>query len=280
MSVVHPERKVCALVAYEGTMFNGFQVQDSAETVQGALEAALEHVTGCFCRIAGSGRTDTGVHARGQVISVTVPWRHSLDALARAWNHFLPSSVLVRCIAEAPDRFHPRFSATSRTYSYTVYCPFTDTRVRWAHFPTLDRYALIESYSLDLELMNVASAVLKGEHDFATFGQPPQGEVTVRCISEIGWQLRPETLEQTTSALQAVVFTVTANAFLRRMVRNLVGTLLAVGRAEWTVEDVSAALVARDRSRSAPPAPPQGLVLERVDYQAYPQLFTDCFTVA
>lgn len=280
MNVVYPARTICALVAYEGTTFSGFQVQDGVETVQGALEVALEQVTGFFCRIAGSGRTDAGVHARGQVISATVPWRHSLDALARAWNHFLPSTVLVRCIAEAPDRFHPRFSATSRTYSYTVYCPFADTGVRWTHFPTLDRYAFIESYSLNVELMNSAAAILKGEHDFATFGQPPQGEVTVRYISEIGWQLGSETLAQTQGPLQAMVFTVTANAFLRRMVRNLVGTLLAVGRSEWTVEDVATALIACDRSRSAPPAPPQGLVLERVKYQAYPQLFADCFSVA
>lgn len=277
MNVVHAERTVCALVAYDGTTFNGFQVQDGVDTVQGALEAALEQVTGCFCRVAGSGRTDTGVHARGQVISVTVPWRHSLDALARAWNHFLPTTVLIRCVAEAPDGFHPRFSATSRTYSYTVYCPFAGTKFRWAHFPTLDRYAFIEPYALDVELMNLASVAFKGEHDFATFGQPPQGEVTIRCISEIGWQLQPATFEQPQCALQMVLFTVTANAFLRRMVRNLVGTLLAVGRAEWTLQDVTDALAARNRSRSAPPAPPQGLVLERVEYQGYPQLFTDCF---
>ena len=279
MNVVHPERTVCALVAYEGTTFNGFQVQDGVETVQGALEVALEQVTGCFCRVLASGRTDTGVHARGQVVSVALPWRHSLDSLARAWNHFLPTTVLVRCVSEAPDGFHPRFSATSRTYSYTVYCPLPGTRFRWAHFPMLDRYALIEPYILDVELMNLASAVLKGEHDFATFGQPPQGEVTVRCISKIGWQFQPHLLQRADVDLQAVVFTVSANAFLRRMVRNLVGTLLAVGRGEWTVEDVAAALTARERSCSAPPAPPQGLVLERVDYLEHPQLFADCFSV-
>ncbi|MEZ4636496.1 MAG: tRNA pseudouridine(38-40) synthase TruA [Caldilineaceae bacterium] len=280
MNVAQLERTVCALVAYDGTTFNGFQVQEGVDTIQGTLETALAQVTGQFCRITGSGRTDTGVHARGQVVTAAVPWQHPLDALSRAWNHFLPPSVLVRCVTEAPDGFHPRFSATSRTYSYTVYCPVGSTRAPWTHFPTLDRYAVIEPYPLDLEAMNAASAVLVGEHDFATFGQPPQGEVTIRRVDEMMWQSFAQTPELAQIALQKMVFTVTANAFLRRMVRNLVGTLLAVGRSMWTVDDVVAALASCDRSKSAAPAPPQGLVLERVAYQLYPQLFIDCSPVA
>ncbi len=274
--MVPPQRRICALIAYDGTSFNGFQVQNGVQTVQGTLEVALEQVVGSFCRIIGSGRTDTGVHARGQVVATTVNWRHSLDALARAWNHYLPSSILVHAVAEAPAGFHPRFSATSRTYSYVVYHPSVESHRRWTHFPTLDRFAVVEAQRLDVDSMNAASAILQGEHDFATFGQPPQGEVTVRRVSCMVWHVSSPALpELSTLPLEKLVFSVTANAFLRRMVRNLVGTLLAVGRGEWQLDDVVAALAACDRSRSAPPASPQGLVLERVDYQTYPHLF-DC----
>jgi tRNA pseudouridine38-40 synthase len=145
----------------------------------------------------------------------------------------------------------------------------------------LDRHALIVVERLDLEAMNAAAALLCGEHDFATFGQPPQGEITVRHIEEITWQTvggdRPEIFDL---PLEPLLFTVKANAFLRRMVRNLVGTLLVVGRGDWQIDDVVQALVARDRSRSAPPAPPNGLVLERVDYSTFPPLFSDRQSVA
>jgi tRNA pseudouridine38-40 synthase len=268
-------RRICALVAYDGTEYNGFQIQENAPTIQGALEESLSRCVGHFCRITGSGRTDTGVHARGQVVAAEAPWRHSLDALARAWNHFLPAAILVRQIVEAPEGFHPRFSATSRTYRYMVYHPAKEGAQLWPRFPVLDRYALLEPKRLDVEAMNAAAQFLQGEHDFATFGQPPQGEVTLRNVEEAGWERVISAPEVVSTPLELLVFTVRANAFLRRMVRNLVGTLLAVGRGEWQVQDVASALAAQDRSRSAPPAPPNGLVLERVDYSTYSQLFSD-----
>lgn len=279
--MVHPDRQICALVTYDGTEFNGFQIQNGVPTIQGALEVALQQVVGQFCRVVGSGRTDTGVHARGQVISSEAPWQHSLAALERAWNHFLPPAILIREVAAAPTGFHPRFSATSRTYRYTVYHPTGSSIHRWLRFPLLDRYALIEREQLAVEAMNDAAQLLLGEHDFGTFGQPPQGEVTVRHIHEIGWQQLGEgPCHLLDVPLEPLIFTVRANAFLRRMVRNLVGSLLAVGRGEWQREDVADALAACDRSRSAAPAPPNGLVLERVDYGPYPALFSDRSSVA
>jgi tRNA pseudouridine38-40 synthase len=273
--VAQPARRICALVAYDGTAYNGFQFQENAPTIQGVLEESLSRCVGQFCRITGSGRTDTGVHASGQVVMADVLWRHSVDALARAWNHYLPSAVLVRQIVEAPSGFHPRFSATSRTYRYRVYHPVSEQKLSWDRFPILDRYALLESERLNVEAMSAAAQLLQGEHDFATFGQPPQGEVTIRYVEEVKCERVIGTPEVSSTPLELLVFTVRANAFLRRMVRNLVGTLLAVGRGEWQVDDVAGALAARDRSRSAPPAPPHGLVLERVDYSTYAQLFSN-----
>jgi tRNA pseudouridine38-40 synthase len=279
--LIQPVRRICALVAYDGTDYNGFQIQAGVQTIQGVLESALGQCVGHDCRVIGSGRTDTGVHARGQVVASEVVWRHSTTALAKAWNHFLPSSVLIRAVADAPEGFHPRYSATSRTYQYLLYHTVTDGRGSWVRFPLLDRYAIILDHRLDVEAMNTAAALLRGEHDFATFGQPPQGEITVRHIDEIGWQPvggdRPEIFDL---PLEPLLFTVSANAFLRRMVRNLVGTLVAVGRGDWQIADVAQALIARDRSRSAPPAPPNGLVLERVDYSTFPPLFSDRQSVA
>ena len=265
--------RVAGLIAYDGTDFCGFQVQKEAPTVQGALEEALEDLTGAQSRVSGAGRTDTGVHARGQVITVEVPWRHSLEGLRQAWNQRLPASILVRCLTEAPQGFHPRFSAAERTYRYTTWAP-TCEGVGAKRFPLIDRFALVLPKRPDLEAMNDAARLLMGTHDFATFGQAPQGENTVRRIVSLFW----ERVEESLPALdpypsERLVMTVTANAFLRRMARNVAGSLLAVGLGTWQTEELAAALSAKDRSRSAPPLPPSGLVLERVQYAEHPELF-------
>lgn len=271
------ERSVCALVAYDGTDYSGFQVQANApHTIQGALEAGLEQLTGQFCRVHGSGRTDAGVHAHGQVILTTVGWKHSLDSLQQAWNRYLPAEIIIRRVVEAPDGFHPRFSATSRSYRYTVLHPAFGKLENVRRFPLFERFALVEKKTLDVEAMNRAGALLVGEYDFATFGQPTQGESTVRRLDALFWTVESAGLVRLDSPhLQRLVLTATANGFLRRMVRNLAGTLLAVGKGEWQAEDVVAALASQDRSRSAPPVLPNGLVLERVNYSDYPHLFLE-----
>lgn len=269
-----PDRSICALVAYDGTDFSGFQMQANAPSIQGALEQGLQQLTGHFYRVHGSGRTDTGVHAHGQVVGVTLTWKHSLATLREGWNRYLPEAIVVRQVVEAPVGFHPRFSATERTYRYTVYCPLADALENVRRFPLFDRFALVEKTPLDVAAMNQAAAILVGEHDFATFGQPTQGESTVRRIDELHWIAETESLIRLDSPnLQRLVLTATANGFLRRMVRNLAGTLLEVGRGRWHLADVSAALAAMDRGRCASPVPPNGLVLERVEYSAYPHLF-------
>ncbi len=261
---------VSALVAYDGSAYHGFQYQSNAPSIQCELEAALDRVTERLGRVSAAGRTDAGVHASGQVIAVQVQWRHSLSALQRAWNVSLPEAITVRRLQIAPEEFHPRYSAVSRTYRYTVWQGGSDGEVGSPRrSPLTDRFALYEVRPLDLAAMQEAAACLIGSHDFATFGRSPKGEVTQRHVWAAEWQVVQEKLlswEDYPS--RRFVFTITANAFLRQMVRNLVGTLLAVGRGDWAVGDVKNALASCDRSRSAPPAPPHGLVLEKVTYPA------------
>lgn len=264
---------VCAQVAYDGTDYAGFQVQRRQPTVQGALEEALEALTRRQCRVIGSGRTDSGVHASGQVISVDLPWSHSLSALHRAWNHHLPDAILVGRLREKPAGFHPRFSASRRSYRYRLYQPVEDIEGIRRH-PLLDRFALILDRKIDSNAMNRASTVLMGEQNFSTFGTPPQGDNHVRRIFECAWVTPLDaTITASTCGLVPLDFVITGNAFLKRMVRNIVGSLLKIGRGEWQKQDLVDALQARDRGRSAPPAPPHGLYLERVEYREFPDLF-------
>jgi tRNA pseudouridine38-40 synthase len=259
---------VSALVAYDGSDYHGFQYQANAATIQCELEAALDRVVKRESRVAGAGRTDAGVHASGQVIAVHVAWQHSLPALQRAWNVHLPPAITVRRLQTAPEGFHPRYSAVGRTYRYTVRLGNVESSERAPRrSPLTDRFELFDVRPLDLGAMQAAAAGLVGSHDFATFGQPPQGESTVRTVYTAEWQIVEENLPPLGDYPgQRLVFTISANAFLRQMVRSIVGSLLAVGRGERSVTDIQHALHAGDRSRSAPPAPPQGLVLEKVTY--------------
>lgn len=239
-----------ALVEYDGSDFLGFQVQRGGRTVQGVLEQALERLTGEPVRVRYAGRTDAGVHAVGQVISAQVNWRHSLEALQRAWNALLPADVALRGLQVEPDpRFHPRFSALSRCYRYTVWT------APWRS-PLHARFTHHEPRPLDVAKMNQAAGLLIGVHDFASFGQPTQGDVTVRRVDRAVWQ----------QSEQLLTFDIEANAFLRRMVRTAAATLLEVGQGRRSVESVGEVLAARDRSKAAPPAPAGGLCLIAVKY--------------
>jgi tRNA pseudouridine38-40 synthase len=265
--VTLPLVSLCGLVAYDGTEFHGFQLQPAVPTIQGELEAALQRLTQTPVRVHGAGRTDRGVHASGQVIAAEVEWRHSVEALQRAWNAHLPRSIAVRRLQPAPVGFHPRFRAVARTYRYTVIESAEQSRSAPRHAPLADRFAYYVTRRLDLAAMQTAAERLVGEHDFATFGQPPVGEQTVRVVEVAEWQVVATTLPPLSAYPgRCLVFTIRANAFLYQMVRNLVGALLEVGCGRWQVADLVAALQARRRDRAAPPAPPHGLVLERVDF--------------
>jgi tRNA pseudouridine38-40 synthase len=238
-----------ATIAYDGTDFLGFQLQSSGRTVQGVLEDALAQVSQERVRVVGSGRTDSGVHARGQIIGFHLAWRHSLEDLQRALNAVLPKDVAVLELGLAPEGWHPRFSALRRHYRYSV----LSQPIR---SPLDRRYAHRVAQSLDLELLETSSRVLVGVHDFAAFGRPTQGEGTVREVFDASWRQDGPWF----------TFDVVGNAFLRGMVRSLVGALLQVGTGAWPVERVAMVLQSRNRALAAPPAPACGLCLMRVEY--------------
>jgi tRNA pseudouridine38-40 synthase len=222
--------------------------------VQGELESGLAKITQQQVRVIGAGRTDSGVHALGQVVAFHAQWRHSGADLFRAWNAVLPRDVSVWSLTEAEEGFHPRFDATSRSYRYTIWHNLVRN-------PLLRRTALWVSQSLDLEAMEAASHLLVGEHDFGTFGSPPQGTNTVRRVVRAEWTRKAEML----------YLDIEANAFLYRMVRAIVGTLLQVGTGELSVDQFASAFTAAERSRSGPTAPANGLCLMTVRYQGVPQ---------
>lgn len=217
--------------------------------MQGELEKAISAVAPTPVAITAAGRTDSGVHARGQVIAFDVAWRHGEEALQRAINANLPPDIVVLSVEEAAADFHPRYDADRRAYEYHFY----NGPVR---SPLRRRRSWHVPHPLDVERMNEAAGHLVGVHDFATFGQPPQGESTVRHLFRAGWQ-RQEPL---------LIFGIEGNAFLYRMVRSIVGSLKMVGDGSWSVEAFVHAFHARDRSRAAATAPPQGLYLVAVAY--------------
>ncbi len=245
-----------ALVEYDGTDFVGFQWQAVGRTVQGEIERTLARLTQQTVRVVGAGRTDTGVHALGQVIAFRVHWKRSPNDLERGLNALLPPDIAVRALSEAPEGFHPRFSAVERWYRYQI--------GRWhGHSPLRARYAWELDRPLDVSAMNEAAAVLIGSHDFASFGQPTQGEAggsTVRQLTQAAWHEDPPYL----------IFDVRANGFLRNMVRTLVATLVRVGTGEMSPAAFAALLARRERAQAAPPAPPQGLILMAVTYPDEP----------
>lgn len=241
-----------ATVQYDGTAYNGFQRQrHGVPSIQAELEQALTQITGQPVRVIGAGRTDTGVHALGQVVGFTIDWssRHGTDALRRAINGNLPQDIAVAELAEAPAGFHPRFDARHRTYEYRV----LNVPVRQ---PLMRHRAWQVSQPLELATMNEAAALLLGAHDFATFGRPPVGDNTVREVYEAEWRREADML----------IFRICANAFLYRMVRSIVGSLKEVGCGKWSASDFAAAMASRQRKRSATVAPAHGLYLIAVEY--------------
>jgi len=249
-------RNYRATVSYDGTRYHGFQWQPNQLTVQGELTEAIERVTRQEVGVVGAGRTDAGVHALGQVISFRCGWRHPVADLERALNAVLPQDIAVRELGEAEEGFHARYSARRRTYAYSIYIGGTRQ-------PLLSRYALHVREALHIEGMRAASSHLIGRRDLAALGQSPSGGGTVREIFEASWEPVDGGLWLGQAGLR---FYVSANAFLRGMVRRLVGSLLEVGRRRWSVAEFAEMLRSRDIGRAAPLVPAHGLCLLRVDY--------------
>lgn len=241
-----------AVIEYDGTAYQGFQRQRAGSpSIQAEIEQALAKITANPGRVLGAGRTDSGVHALGQVVSFTIEWpdRHGTTALMRALNANLPDDIAVVGLEQAPDGFHPRYDAKRRTYEYRI--------LNTAQRHPLQRTRVWQvGQWLDVDGMNTAAAMLLGVHDFATFGRPTVGDSTVREVYHATWRRVGE----------LVLLTISANAFLQRMVRSLVGTMKEVGTGAWTAAQFAESFEARDRKRSATAAPPQGLYLVAVDY--------------
>jgi tRNA pseudouridine38-40 synthase len=242
-----------ATLAYDGAHYQGFQRQASGiPTIQGTVEDALLRATGQQTTVIGAGRTDTGVHARGQVIAFEVEWKHEDEVLLRAVNALLPDDIALQNIAQQ-EGFHPRFDARSRLYSYTI----IHSRQRqplWWH-TSWHVWSAVDDAALQW-----TANLLLGKHDFGTFGQAPQGENTVREIVRSEWQIYPESFGR------RLVYHVEGNAFLYHMVRRMVGLQIDVARGHTTRQAFEAEFRAAKLTQKGTIAPPQGLVLECVYY--------------
>lgn len=269
------------VIQYDGTDFSGSQLQaaDKGRTVQGDLEQALARLAGSPLRVDLAGRTDTGVHAWGQVASLDFPERPRLErpeAIARALNGILSRDMAVISAEEVAQDFHARFSARSRAYRYLILnSPYAR--------PLLRRFSLHITRNLDLEAMREAVSMLVGTHDFASFaghgmgipGADAESLNTVRSVSVArlavldpqaniwAWQAE-ETIQDQDGNLVAI--DLIANAFLPHMIRNIVGTLLEVGSGKRTVEEFGNVLESKDRRIAGPTAGPHGLCLLWVEY--------------
>ena len=241
---------------YDGSAFRGWQAQPGEPTVQGEIEAAVRRLTGERRTVLGSGRTDAGVHATGQVAAVTMPARWSAPALARSLNALLAGTIWIQDVEAAPNGFHPRRDAVERSYAYRV------GTAAHAASPFHRRWCWPLCRPLDMEAAARAAAHLGGRHEFAAFakaGQPHRGHA---CrVTRARW-LPWDDL--------GAVFEISANRFLHRMVRYLVGTMVDIALGRREVAEMALLLRGDQGNRAlitSPPAPPDGLFLTRVEYR-------------
>ncbi|TNE58956.1 MAG: tRNA pseudouridine(38-40) synthase TruA [Alphaproteobacteria bacterium] len=245
--------KYKAIVEYSGAPYAGWQLQEGHPTVQGVIEAAIEKFCGEPAIVRAAGRTDSGVHALGQVIDFTIDKPVKLDAVRDGVNyHLKPNPVALVTVEEVDKEFSSRFDATQRHYLYRVLdrrAPPTVTRGLVAH----------TTKALDVDAMHHAAQVLVGNHDFTTFRSSScQSKSPVKTVNKIS----------VSRVGDEVHINVSARSFLHNQVRSFAGTLLKVGEGKWTRRDVEKALQAKDRTACGPTAPPEGLYLTRVDYGA------------
>ncbi|MFN0064070.1 MAG: tRNA pseudouridine(38-40) synthase TruA [Myxococcaceae bacterium] len=245
--------RIRLLLEYDGTDFVGLQLQPNGRSVQGVLERALELLLGVPTRVGAAGRTDAGVHARGQVVTFDTERKLPLSAYTRGLNGLLPPDVAVRHADEVPTTFDVRRDACGKRYIYAI----SNFRQR----SPLRRRTHWELFApLDVGAMQTASRCLLGEHDFSAFRAADcEAERTRREVVRLDVLAEPPSSDTVTVVVEG-------RAFLKHMVRNIVGTLVEVGRQRRPVDWVADVLASRDRTQAGPTAPPQGLVLENVFY--------------
>jgi len=246
-------RSVQLVLHYDGARFSGWQRQPHERTVQGELEAAVSKLCGTPIAVVGAGRTDAGVHARGQAAGVRVPEKWSALALRRSMNAILPDDVWIAAAFEMRDEFHPRYSAVSRSYSYYV---GTDD---FASSPFRRNTELVWKKPSDLGRLAAAAQAIRGEHCFRAFavkGTAPEHDEHRCTVFDAAWREREGGL----------VFDIRADRFLHHMVRFLVGTMLEIGEGKHDPGRMTELLAMDDNSNVSQPAPPHGLFLEKVEY--------------
>lgn len=238
-------------VQYDGTRYRGWQVQKSTDaTIQGKLEHVLSTLAGHPVEVIGSGRTDAGVHAVGQVANFHIDDDFSGEELMETLNRYLPEDIAVTEIVEVEERFHSRYHATSKTYCY---------RIHTSTVPNVFERKYVYTYTdaLDVGKMQQAASFLMGTHDFSSFcGNRHMKKSTVRTIIDIEFRRMEREL--------AIYYT--GDGFLQNMVRILTGTLIEVGSGRRDPESMKDILAAKDREAAGYTAPPQGLRLEKVTY--------------
>jgi tRNA pseudouridine38-40 synthase len=238
-------------IEYDGSPFSGWQIQDNALTVQGAMEAAVKAMSGEDVRVHGSGRTDAGVHALAQVAHCDIAKPFAPDRLRDGLNaHLRPHPIAVRAAEIVPESFEARFSAIRRHYLYRI----ANTRANLA----LDMGRVWRvPRRLDAEAMHQAAQRLIGKHDFTTFRDTEcQAKSPVKTLDQLDVTRDGDAIRVMTSA----------RSFLHSQVRSMVGSLVWVGEGRWSADDLASALAARNRSACGPVAPPEGLYLVRVEY--------------
>lgn len=247
------ENRLKLTLHYDGSAFFGWQIQREERTVQGVIQSALERLTGGLITVIGSGRTDRGVHATGQVAAVSVPERWSAEELHRALNAVLPNDVWVERVDRVSPDFHPRYDAIARTYEYHL------GLVAEASSPFHRRWCWPHGNRADPAVLERAAAELPGTYSFERFAKAGQPERGYRCtIMSAAWEPW-ETL--------GLSFSITADRYLHHMVRYLVGTMAQIASDQRPLADLTELLRnERTELETSPPAPPEGLFLTRVDY--------------
>jgi tRNA pseudouridine38-40 synthase len=246
-------RRIRITLAWDGTDFHGWQIQPGLPTIQGVLEEIIGAMEGKPVHVAGSGRTDAGVHARAQVAAFTLDNPIPADNLRRAMNRLLPPAIRVLDATETGTAFHPRFDAIAKTYQYTIHRAPICSPFEW-------RYVHHYPYPLDEGAMIAAARLFEGEHDFTAFAasdnRDEEGKSKVRTIFS-------STIVRSSDRL---IYTVRGSGFLKHMVRNIVGTLIEAGRGNLDERAIAAFFPANSNRKAGPTAPAKGLTLQSVEY--------------
>ena len=238
------------VIAYDGTAFKGMQRQENARTVQGEIENALKGIGWKGRSILIAGRTDSGVHASGQVIAFDFTWDHSLGDLKNALNANFPQDLAARCVKQVCEDFHPRYDALSRVYLYQIICSPTRD-------PLQERYAWRVWPEIDLQVVNECAEELVGTHDFFAFGTPPkEGGTTIRQVIRANWEQHGDVYH----------FEIEGNAFLYHMVRRMVSIMVEIGHGKHESKIISRYLNAEEQGMIKGLAPAHGLYLAKVNY--------------